>query len=202
MQLSLQHGSSSSFARFHATVVLLVCVFFMSMSWAGFLLASETSDRRVKISLSIFPRVIAVDNHFREKLTKDKKAYLVFVYDKDEAKSEELREVFRQKNTSVAGMELEVESVNFKQLLEPDAPRPTALFVTERLADDDFARLVAFAISKHIILFSPFAGDVERGATAGIAVTSRVKPYFNISTLKQSLIEINALLMKLSKRYE
>lgn len=182
--------------------MVLVCLLLVGFSWAGDLMASETSERRVKISLSIFPRVIAVDNHFREKLTEDKKAHLVFVYDKDRAKSEDLREQFLQKNNSVAGMKLEVESVNVKDLLVTGMRSPTALFVTERLSDDELSKLVAYAISKHIILFSPFAGDVERGATAGIAVTSRVKPYFNMNTLKQSVIEINALLMKLSKRYE
>ena len=182
--------------------MVLVCLLLVGFSWAGYLMASETSERRVKISLSIFPRVIAVDNHFREKLTEHKKAHLVFVYDKDRAKSEDLREQFLQKNNSVAGMKLEVESVNVKDLLVAGMRPPTALFVTERLSDDELSKLVAYAISKHIILFSPFAGDVERGATAGIAVTSRVKPYFNMNTLKQSVIEINALLMKLSKRYE
>jgi hypothetical protein len=182
--------------------LVLVCLLLTSVTWAGYLMASETSERRVKISLSIFPRVIAVDNHFRDKLTSNHKAHLVFVYDKDRDKSEELREIFLQKNNSVAGMKLEVESVNVRDLVVTGMHSPTALFVTERLADEELAELVAYAISKHIILFSPFAGDVERGATAGIAVTSRVKPYFNVNTLKQSEIEINALLMKLSKRYE
>lgn len=197
-----QQRNTTTHARYRAHVMVLVCLLLVGFSWAGDLMASETSERRVKISLSIFPRVIAVDNHFREKLTEDKKAHLVFVYDKDRAKSEDLREQFLQKNNSVAGMKLEVESVNVKDLLVTGMRSPTALFVTERLSDDELSKLVAYAISKHIILFSPFAGDVERGATAGIAVTSRVKPYFNMNTLKQSVIEINALLMKLSKRYE
>jgi hypothetical protein len=51
-------------------------------------------------------------------------------------------------------------------------------------------------------MFSPFVGDVERGATAGIAITSRVKPFFNVKTLKRADIDINPILMKLSKRYE
>lgn len=200
--MTLQQGNSTTRTRYRAYVMVLLCVLLTSISWAGILMASEASDRRIKISLSIFPRVIAVDNHFREKLTKDKKVYLAFVYDKDRGKSEDLRDTFLQKNTSVAGMELEAESINIKQLLISGMVSPTALFVTERLNDESLNDLIAYATSKHIILFSPFAGDVERGATAGIAVTSRVRPFFNIHTLQQSVIEINALLMKLSKRYE
>ena len=78
----------------------------------------------------------------------------------------------------------------------------TAIFLTERLNENLFKDVLAFSEKNNRIVFSPFTGDVERGATVGISVTNRVKPYFNLSTLKKSDIVINALLIKMSKRYE
>lgn len=187
--------------------VRLLCIAVMwlliiSVSWAGFLPASETNDRRINISLSIFPRVVAVDNDFRAKLTSDHKAKIIFVYDKDRDKATELKLGFLEKSKSVAGMELEVILASAEEVITNGISEPTAFFLTEQMSNIQLYGLVKYAINKQRILFSPFVGDVERGATAGIAVTSRVKPYFNINTLHKSEIEINALLMKLSKRYE
>lgn len=174
----------------------------VNIAWGEFMQVSETNDRRINISLSIFPRVVAVDNDFRAKLTSEHKAKIIFVYDKDRDKAAELRQIFLEKSKSVAGMELEVVLSSVDEVVEIGAIEPTAFFLTEQMSNIQLYGLVKYAINKKRILFSPFVGDVERGATAGIAVTSRVKPYFNINTLQKSEIEINALLMKLSKRYE
>ena len=42
--------------------------------------ANEEEKRRVDISLSIFPRIVAVDNNFRSKLGSENKVQLVFLY--------------------------------------------------------------------------------------------------------------------------
>jgi hypothetical protein len=70
------------------------------------------------------------------------------------------------------------------------------------LKDGDLKKIVKIAEENSCIVFSPFTGDVERGVVVGISVTNRVKPYFNIRALERSKIVINALLMKMSKRYE
>ena len=57
-------------------------------------------------------------------------------------------------------------------------------------------------MSEQIMVFSPYAGDVERGATVGIAIGNRVRPYFNIDTLNTSRVNILKKLLKVSKRYE
>ena len=52
--------------------------------------ANESTDRRVQISLPLFPRIVAVDSKFQNKLTGGNKVRLVFVYDRDKAKAKEL----------------------------------------------------------------------------------------------------------------
>jgi hypothetical protein len=164
-------------------------------------LADENDSRRVDISLSIFPRIIAVDNHFREKLNSDKEAYLLFVYDNNEEYARQLAARMKKGNTNIGGMRVVVEAMSINEEFLPEDV-PTALFVVERLTDAQLEKVMAFANETHRLVFSPYLGDVERGVTVGISVTNRVKPYFNLSSLRESKVSINALLMKMSKRHE
>jgi hypothetical protein len=165
--------------------------------------SDEEEKRRVDISLTIFPRIVAVDNNFRSKLSSDRKVNLVFIYSDSKDVARSLAESLKRKNKNIGGMGVDVRAMSVGELVsESNKHDITALFLSERLAENTFKDVLAFAEKKNRIVFSPFTGDVERGATVGISVTNRVKPYFNLSTLKKSNIVINALLMKMSKRYE
>lgn len=179
----------------------LPLLFLMLSVLVGGSFADERDSRRVDISLSIFPRIIAVDNHFRDKLSDNKEAYLLFVYDKDEEYAQKLAERMKKSNANIGGMKVSVSVVSATAGV-PKGERPTALFVAEKLTDAQLKKVMVFAKETHRLVFSPYLGDVERGATVGISVTNRVKPYFNLSSLRDSKIAINALLMKMSKRHE
>jgi hypothetical protein len=178
-------------------LVLLV----LTSGIVGSSLADETDTRRVDISLSIFPRIVAVDNNFRDKLTADEKAYLLFVYDKDKEYAERLAERMKKSNANIGGMQISTKTISIASGVLRDE-LPTALFVVERLTDDQLKEVMAFSAETHRLVFSPYLGDVERGVSVGISVTNRVKPYFNLSSLRKSKVSINALLMKMSKRHE
>ena len=168
---------------------------------AGASLADENDTRRVDISLSIFPRIVAVDNHFRDKLNSDKKAYLLFVYDKNQKYAQQLADRMKNSNANIGGMAVVTEIISVTDDLPINNP-PTAVFLVERLSSAQLEKIMLFSAETHRLVFSPYSGDVERGATVGISVTNRVKPYFNLSALRQSKVAINALLMKMSKRHE
>jgi hypothetical protein len=165
------------------------------------LYADETDDRRLDISVSIFPRVVAVDNHFREKLTSDKKAYLLFVYEEDEDLAQELAGRIGKDDGNIGGMSVVTRVQGVTEALPQDEV-PSAIFLVERLSNEHLEKVINYAESTSRLVFSPFSGDVERGVMVGISVTNRVKPYFNLSALRRSKVVINALLMKMSKRYE
>jgi hypothetical protein len=165
--------------------------------------ADEEENRRVDISLSIFPRIVAVDNDFRSKLSPANKVKLAFLYKEDDERAESLAKLLISKNKNIGGMRVTTSTTSIKDMLRISTEeKPTAIFISERLNKKDLDKVVAFAEKNKFIVFSPFTGDVERGVTVGISVTNRVKPYFNIQALKNSNIDINALLMKMSKRYE
>ncbi|MEE8379924.1 MAG: hypothetical protein V3R49_06085 [Gammaproteobacteria bacterium] len=163
----------------------------------------EEEKRRVDISLTIFPRIVAVDNDFRSKLNGGNKVHLVFLYIEGKSRARSLSQSLKQKNKNIGGMRVRASAVSLDELLISGKKiKPTAIFISEHVSDDDLNKILAYSRAKSWIVFSPFVGDVERGVTVGISITNRVKPYFNLSTLKESGIVINALLMKMSKRYE
>ena len=165
------------------------------------LVADESEKRRVDISISIFPRIVAVDNHFREKLEVGNKVRLLFVYDEDRSLAESLMARIGKDGKMIGGMKIVTQLASVRAPL-PDDEVPVAIFLVERLDDAQLARVITFAEKKHRLLFSPYSGDVERGVMVGISVTNRVKPFFNLQALRRANVEINALLMKMSKRYE
>ncbi len=164
--------------------------------------ANEVADRRVQISLPIFPRIVAVDDDFKKKLLPKDKVLLVFLYEADKDNAEKLADSMRAKLSNVAGLEFIALAVSVRDQLAVTAPVPTALFITEHLSEQSFAPVLEYSVKQQRILFSPIVGDVERGATAGVSITSRVNPFFNVKTLNRANININAVLLKLSKRYE
>ncbi|WP_455221615.1 hypothetical protein [Kaarinaea lacus] len=164
--------------------------------------ANEATDRRVQISLPLFPKIVAVDKKFQEKLTADNKARLVFVYDRDKSKANEIAKAVGSTNKNIVNVRVDTVSVALVEQLKVNSPTPTAIFVAEPLGEADFRELVLYSINKGIIVFSPYSGDVERGATVGLSITSRVFPYFNNNTLEASGVEINPILLDMSKRYE
>lgn len=184
---------------------LVAAIFFVVMGVAADNLgyADEEENRRVDISLSIFPRIVAVDNDFRSKLGPGNKVKLAFLYNEEKERAQSLVELLISKSKNIGGMRVTANIVSIKDMLSISTEtKPTAIFLSERLNKEDLDKIIAVAGKNNCIVFSPFTGDVERGATVGISVTNRVKPYFNIQALKNSNIDINALLMKMSKRYE
>lgn len=182
------------------TVGFVLLLFCDSLVYADS--ASEATDRRIQISLPLFPRIVAVDSEFHKKLTEDKKARLVFIYDRNRNKARELAKEVAESNRNIVDIEVDSMSLSLKEQLSNSAQTPTAIFVSEPLGDRDFNELVLYGINKGIIIFSPYSGDVERGATVGLSITSRVFPYFNSKTLDASGVEINPILLNMSKRYE
>jgi hypothetical protein len=185
---------------YNALKPFLAMLFLFVVAHAG--IANEAADRRVQISLPLFPRIVAVDNKFREKLTADNKARLVFVYDRDKSKANELAKTVSTANKNIVDVRVDTVPMPLIEQLKENSQTPTAIFVAEPLGEADFKQLVLYSINRGIIVFSPYSGDVERGATVGLAITSRVFPYFNSNTLEASGVEINPILLNMSKRYE
>jgi len=180
-------------------VAVLYCV---SLTTAIHVDAGEAEERRVRISLEIFPRIVAVDLDLRSKVSTTDTVRLFVVFDRDAEAARHVAEQMKNSFSNIGGLAVEFVVQNAQQAVMSGMEHSAAIFLSDLLTDEVFAAVMKAAIERHVLVFSPFAGDVERGATVGIAISSRIKPYFNVSTLAQSHININEKLLSISQRYE
>jgi hypothetical protein len=164
--------------------------------------AGEAEERRVRISLEIFPRIVAVDLDLRSKVSTIDTVRLFVVFERDTEAAHHVSEQMKNAFSNIGGLAVEFVVQNAQQAVTSGMEQAAAVFLSDQLSDDAFAAMMKAAVERHVLVFSPFAGDVERGATVGIAISSRIKPYFNVSTLVQSHININEKLLSISQRYE
>ena len=85
------------------------------------------------------------------------------------------------------------------ELPPAESSLPVAVFLSQKLDDPAFAELLQWCIERGVILYSPFEGDVERGATAGVSIQAKVQPFVNLDTLSSSGIALRRFYIDHSK---
>lgn len=177
----------------------LLLLLLNSATWAD---AENNIERRLFLGLSFFPNVIAVDLDILTKRTASGKLQLLLVYKDDLFAAEKLANLLSKKVHTIRKNPVEIKISNDPTKNFSPSNRPCGIFLAEWLPDEEFKKIINFAVEQHLIVFSPLLGDVERGATAGLYISSQIRPSINISTLKNSGIRINQAFKELSKHYE
>lgn len=103
------------------------------------------------------------------------------------------------KRGSVRGRRVAAEAITRLPHTAPEAELPVAVFLASPLPAAQFEALLAWCIAHRVILYSPFEGDVERGATAGLSVRAKVQPFVNRDTLAASGIQLGAFYLAQSR---
>ena len=160
-------------------------------------LAQETEENLVRISLNIFPKLVAVDLGMKDKLTSQGEILLQVYYRKKEELARQVVSSLEEKYSKIATYPVRVEAID-----QLTSITPTAILVVEHLPDSTIKKLIAYGIQNHILLFSPFKEDVDRGITAGMYMAIRILPYFNRETLNQSGIQMHQIIMRSARIYE
>ncbi|MDY6972146.1 MAG: hypothetical protein SV775_07435 [Thermodesulfobacteriota bacterium] len=180
-------------------LALPFCLQIISVSWAG---RVEDQQRRLLLGLNFFPNVVAVDEDILAKSTASGKLRLVLVYSDDRERAERLARRLKRKVRTVKRAPVEIAVTDDPVREFSPSNRPAGLFLTEWFSDPAFQKIIRFGIREQLIVFSPFVGDVERGATAGLYIGTKIRPSLNLSTLQASDIRIHKVFRRLSKHYE
>lgn len=162
--------------------------------------ADEQTERRALIGIQLFPAVVAADRELDDKLAADGQLPILLVYREDRFAAEDAARRLAATGR-IRGIPLRIETATYAELERWSAPLPAALMLAE-WSPGDVATAAEFAIANGRILFSPFKGDVERGALAGIAISDRILPYINRRTLDASGVTLKPFLLEVAKSYE
>lgn len=165
--------------------------------------ADAVQDRRVQAGLRFFKAMIAADLDLEARLD-DGKLLVVFLYVDDPATARDLAARFQAdaQGGKIRDLPVSVVVADAAAYAALAPRKPAAVFLADPPGEQALAGLIAGAISRGMILYSPFEGHVERGVTGGIAVEAQVRPYINRATLEASKIHLKSFFLKVTKVYE
>ena len=156
--------------------------------------ADSQDERRVRTGARVFRTLLLADVALERKAASDGTLDIA-IYAGDGAGLDELTPLIQPAgNTRAPQMALR----RVEQLGEDTRP-PIGLFLATPLVGSELDRLIAWSIRHGVILYSPFEGDVERGATAGLSIEAKVLPFVNQRTLDASGVELKPFFLKVAK---
>lgn len=162
-------------------------------------LAQDALSPRLQIGINLLPAIVAA-NQSLAATDIDRSLPIYLVYRENRYQAEQLRQRIDRVGR-IRGRALEAETISLEKLLAAEPQPLSVVFVAEPL-DRQLPDLVRFAQRQRLLLFSPFAGDVERGVTAGFQVTDKVLPEVNMASLKQSKIQLKAFFLRIAVKHE
>ncbi|MCU7836886.1 MAG: hypothetical protein KZQ83_16745 [gamma proteobacterium symbiont of Taylorina sp.] len=168
--------------------------------------AGGTSDARINIGLKLFRATLSADQQLTAK-QKDHHLNLYILYKENHFKGQkysrkllDLGKVNGQ--AQIKNIPLNVSPVSYQKFLLQQHDIPAGIFLVDKMSARELQPVVAYAINNHLILYSPFEGDVEKNITAGLSIGARVQPVINMQTLKASAIQLKSFFLKVAHQYE
>ncbi len=181
--------------RIFAVVVLSLLAL---LPLAGY--ADDQDQRRILIGLNIFPAVLAADSAITQKVAVGHKLELLLLYDVDRTDAKQLADQLNSL-APIRGLTIDAHIASYDRLADYNQHPPAGIFLTEP-QPSRLGAVVTFGERHHIIVFSPFAGDVEQGVATGIYVSDQILPYVNMKSLKQSGIQLRPFFLEVARHYE
>lgn len=169
--------------------------------------ADEVQARRIRGGLRLFRAILAADEDIADKTTSEGALRLIILHAGDVDLAEEVAEELRtlgkgSKRGHIRKIPIDVQVSDMTNADALADIGPAGVFLVENLPDGALAGVVAFGVQNQIIVYSPFEGDVDRGVLAGLAIETRVRPYINLKTMRDSGIRIKAFFLKVAKHYD
>jgi len=163
---------------------------------------SKNIQHRTWIGLKLFPALLGGNMNIKSKVGSDDKLLIVIIYNYDFEWAHKLSESLHKSVKNINEYPIRTSISNDISFEAYRSEKIAGIFISEIMPREQLSKIKNFGIKNSVIIFSPFVNDVEYGVTAGLHITAKIKLFLNISTLKESEIELNKLFFKVSKIYE
>jgi len=178
---------------FQALLLLLM----LSTAWAA---GASDENRLITVGLNLFPNIVSIDEDIAEKRADDGNIYLLITYERQSLQAERLAEKLRSQVTSIKKFPVMIRVMKSSEL-NSFSKLTAGIFLSERLDDEILKSIISRATQHGTLLFSPIPGDVERGVTMGMQITSKIWPYCNTETMELSNIHFHPSFSKIMRCY-
>lgn len=162
--------------------------------------AGEQEERRIQVGIKLFPSLLAADRDIKGKRDGEGPLRLLLLYDDRRVVAENTAERLREVE-KVRGIPIEVEILSRAELDGRGDAALAGIFLTQRLGGglDD---VIALGRERHVVVFSPFEQDVERGVLGGVLVSDRILPQVNVKAMQDAGIRLKSFFLRIADRYE
>jgi hypothetical protein len=183
---------------------LFVLVLLVSIVYAAKPSVSDDfTQRRITAGAKIFRALLAADVDIGRKTGAGGELRLCLLYINDTGNAEMAAATLANRDDPrIRKIKIRIDMLSFADCIADDRGRFAGVFLTQRLNAEQLHALTVFANVQHLVVFSPFEGDVERGVQSGIAVEARVRPYLNTNALRAARVRLKSFFMKVAKAYE
>ena len=186
--------------------IVLVWIALFCLANAG-LNAGEMIDARINIGLKLFRAILAADLKIKTKINSNAELPLLLIYkdniNKGKKYAKNLLDLGKKNgHAQIKNIPIKVSFVHYQFFTSEKNDLPAGIFLLDKMSAEELAPIISFAIKNHIIVYSPFDGDIEKDITAGLSIGARVRPIINVKTLNASQIQIKPFFLKVAKKYE
>ncbi len=180
--------------------VIVVCL------WSGMHTGSigaeplwQEDEQRLGVGLKVFAAVLGAQEALADKRSPDGNLEVVVVC---EGSAESARQAASdlQGIGPIRGLPLRVTTLTTAALDEYAGPPIGGIFVAN--VGVSAQRLRTWSERYGTLVFSPFSGDVEAGAVAGIYVADQILPYINIGQAKRAGVRFKPFLLKVARKHD
>ena len=178
---------------FQALLLLLM----LSTAWGA---GASDENRLITVGLNLFPNIVSIDEDIAKKRADDGNIYLLITYEDQPLQAEKQAEKLRSQVTMIKKLPVIVKVVKASEL-HSFSKLSAGIFLSEWLYEELLQQVINHASEHGTLVFSPFTGDVERGVTMGMQITSKIWPYCNTDTLERSDIHFHPSFMKIMRCY-
>ncbi len=175
--------------------MLLLCLVEVSLAAQD---QDTDSTRRLNAGLDLFPSFLAADRQITAKQDRDGNLVVYIVHHNDRRTAQKiaarLLDIKSIKGTPLKAVIVRDDYDEFQRL------QPAAIFIAQPHLPH-LAAVIKYGKEKSIITFSPFVGDVPLGVAGSIAVTARILPQVNMTTLVDSKLDLKPFFLRIASRY-
>lgn len=180
--------------------VMVICLsvgLHIGKAFAGPLWQEEA--QRLQVGLKVFPAVLGALTALEGRRSSDGSLEVIVVHEGSDETARQAALDLRAIG-QVRGLPLSVEVLEATALDKLRAAPLGGIFVAS--VGISARRLSAWSERLQTLVFSPFAGDVEAGAVAGIHVTDQILPFVNLKQARRAGVEFKPFLLQVARRHE
>jgi hypothetical protein len=159
----------------------------------------QEDEQRFRVGLKIFPAVLGALEGLEAKRSPDGALTVVVAYEGSAETADQAASDLRDMG-QIHDLPLNVTTMTATALDKYAGAPIGGIFVAS--VGIGTQRLRAWSAQHRALVFSPFAGDVEAGAVAGIHIADQIRPYVNAAQAERAGLRFKAFFLQAARQHE